>query len=253
MYKIFAHPDQGKRRQAKKQHSTATSRKKPTDDKNLEVAVDHVLLDHQGKLLHRKKSSPIFRVTRRDSYSTISTDPGFPDTNLCHVLVDERKGGFIPLEISFPTADADYSFPAMPLLQKSKFQRLPDSRNVFDYYDGDDEFGEDIVFVPVDTEAASVTSSMEVVRKISSRYTESDDMVEILSKAAARESSLTPSTATAGNQRHFSRSSSNNNRTRIGGGAMRRAPSMGMDAPVGGPPTRRGMHELSFRIRRAEF
>ncbi|KAG7352555.1 hypothetical protein IV203_008603 [Nitzschia inconspicua] len=240
MYKLYSHPsEQGGRRVSRKQPSS-TIRKKPTDDKKLEVAVDHVLLEHQGKLPKKKTSQ--LRVTRRDSYSTISTDPGFPDTNLCHVLLDERNGGFIPLEISFPSADADYSFPLMPLLQKSKVQRLPDSRNVFDFYDDQDDnrLTEDITFVPADTEAASVTSSMEVVRKISSRYTKSDDIDEILSKAAARASSTT----------QYQKSSNSNNRRGCG---MRRVPSMGMDGVGTAPPLRRGMNELSFCVRRAEF
>lgn len=239
MYKLYSHPsDQRGRPSRKQQKPSSTIHKNSKVDKKLEVAVDHVLLEHQNKL---PKKPPALRVTRRDSYSTISTAPGFPNANLCHVTVDERNGGFIPLEISFPTADADYE---MPLLQKANGERLPDSRNVLDFYEDDDYcVEEDIVFVPVDKEVASATSSMDVVRKISSRYTESDDMDDILSKAAAR----AHSTTSMGFQPRPS------SKSKRGHGGTHRAPSMGMDAINAAPPQRRGMHQPSFCVRRAEF
>lgn len=260
MYKIYSHPStQGGRQQSKKQQSS--TQKGLVDDKNLEVAVDHVLLEHVGRL--PKKKHPQLRVTRRDSYSTISTDPGFPDTTLCHVVCDERRGRPIPLEVSFQTADADYSLSHMPLMQKSKFQRLPDSRNVPDFYE-DDDFGQDIVFIPADAEAASVTSSMEVVRKISSRYTDSDDIDEILCKAAARASSSvqTPSVLSSPAHSTTAATATNNNNNgsarRCGvRSGMHRAPSMGLDDIAGkAPPVRQGIHQLSFHVphqQRAEF
>jgi hypothetical protein len=267
MYKIYSHPSgHGNPRRSKKQRQSSINRIKiPTADKKLEVAVDHVLLEHhQGKLPKKKQRSPL-TVTHRDSYSTISTDPNLPDTNMCHVVLDERRGGFIPLEISFPAVDADYkSFPSMPLLQKSKAQRLPDSRNVFDFYGDDDDnnWDQDIVFVPVDAEAASVSSSLEVVRNISSRYIISDDMDEILSKAAARVSSFdVPATRRHQTVPTVSSTDSNGNDSSSGITTVRRArpglphriPSKGPDLAGPTPPLRQGMHELSFFVRRVEI
>jgi hypothetical protein len=264
MYKIYSHPSgQGKSQLSKKHQPSSTRNKIPTDDKKLEVAVDHVLLEHQGSLPKKKHHLPLI-VTHRDSYSTISTDPNFPENNLCHVVLDERQGGFIPLEISFQAADADYhSFPPMPLLQKSKVQRLPDSRNVFDFYDDDENnWDQDIVFVPVDAEAASVSSSLEVVRNISSRYNESDDMEEILSKAATRISLFDlptvtpPQTVPTLSSNAASSSNSRNDFTttrRARPGLPHRTPSKGLDVVGPAPPLRRGMHELSFYIRRVEI
>ena len=144
------------------------------NDKGLRAVVDDLLKDHQQTIPEKPKRP---RVTRRDSFSTITTAAETPSGSSCHVTVDERqKGRFIPLEISFPTP-ADRllsSFPQhrqsspkkMPLLQKSKF--LPDPRTVTDFYG---ESAEEIVFVPVESELASRSSSMEVLRKISNgRY-----------------------------------------------------------------------------------
>jgi hypothetical protein len=190
------------------------SQKSVPGDKKLRVAIDDVLKQHQQKLPKR----PPCHLHRRDSFSTITTAAGTPDSSLCHVSADERNGGFVPLEISFPTVDPQ-AFPRMPLLQKSKF--VPDSRNVFDFYD---EGGcDDIVFVPVEAEMASRTSSMKGIRKIPS-FNSSDDDDETEEDA----------------------------RLKLPRPSLRRAPSEGMDA-AGPPPLRIDMNEISFRIRRVEI
>jgi hypothetical protein len=269
MYKIYSHPSgQGNPRQSKKQQQQeqSSSRSKVLeDDKKLEVAVDHVLIDHQVNLPNKKQYSPL-RVTHRDSYSTISTDPGFPHYNFCHVVVDERQGGFIPLEINFRAADADFhSFPPMPLLQKSKDQRLPDSRSVFDFYGDDDDknWDQDIVFVPVDAEAASVSSSLEVVRNICSRYIKSDDLDKLRSNAFVRDFAFdVPPTITAQQEVpspscNTAASSDTTNgilsTRRARPSLPRRAPSKGLDVARPAPPMRQRMHELSFYMGRIEI
>ncbi|KAL3923041.1 MAG: hypothetical protein SGILL_001876 [Bacillariaceae sp.] len=196
--------------------SQQSSTYKPKEDKTLQFAVDDLLKEHQGKIPRKQ-----WGVSRRDSYSTFSTAVGTPDTNLCNVTVDRRNGGFIPIEISFPTADAEYH-PPMPLLQKSKVH-LPD---IFDLNDEDDEREQDIVFVLADEEGVSCSSSMEVVRKISSRFTSTvkDNHNRILD--GVPRGPVRPS--------------------------VNRAPSMGMNM-AGPPPPRQPMHQLSILIRRAEI
>jgi hypothetical protein len=200
-----------KKKPTKRSSLTQQPSFQPHEHENLHNAVDDLLKEHQNKIPRRP-----WGVTHRDSFSTISTAAGFPDPKLCHVTLDRHKQGFVPLEISFPTPVNDENpHVSMPLLQKTKCQ-VPD---VFDF----EEQEEDIVFVLADEEVVSCTSSMEVVRKISSRLTSSVD------------------------NKKMERS------TRNGRSGLHRAPSRGMDVAGPPPPLRQGMNELSFFMTRVEI
>lgn len=138
-------------------------------ESKLQQAVDVLLRDHQERLPPPKVPEPPQRVTHRDSYSTITTAPGAPDSTNCVLRVDANNKVFIPLEISFPSSDAHH-LPAMPKMQNSRASLH--WRDVYDMYgddfDDDDESCEDIVFVPVEADLATRSSSMEVIRKLSS-------------------------------------------------------------------------------------
>jgi hypothetical protein len=139
----------------------------------------------------------------------------------------------------------------MPLLQKSKF--LPDPRTVADFY-GDS--AEEIVFVPVESELASRSSSMEVLRKVSNgRYhnhhndaaAADDDDVDDDSDDDSYESDDDNDEI-----KPIVNNKNNKHQLPLPRPKLRREPSAGMDA-AGPPPLRRGMHELSIRITRIEI
>lgn len=139
-------------------------RKNRSDESKLQHAVDILLRAHHDKLPPPNVAKRPLRVDRRDSFSTITTDPETSrNVTACSLKVVERNGGFVPIEISFPSSEA-HSFPLMPKMQKSK-GTLPDWMDVCDFYDEDS--CEDIVFVPVEGDLATRSSSMEVIRKLS--------------------------------------------------------------------------------------
>jgi hypothetical protein len=211
---------------------TPSNTKSLPDESKLQHAVDVLLRDHQDRLPAAPKRPE--RVTRRDSYSTIST--ARHDTNDQRnftLKADYRNGGFIPLEISFPSPKGPH-FADMPKMQKSK-GLIPDWRDISDFY-GDDTC-EDIVFVPVEAELASRSSSMEVIRKLSK---DSDSSASSRAQEAAEP-------AAKGNK--LGRNSSSTEAPRY---QVRRTPSKGVEdaAP---PPARPAIHQLSFRIGRVEI
>ncbi len=110
-------------------------------------------------------------------------------------------------------------------MQKSKGM-LPDWRDVSDFYcEGDS--GEDIVFVPVEADLATRSSSMEVIRKLSVDSSATDEEQENCGKGR--------------------KMSAEDSRPRL-----RRSPSQGLESAVA-PSSRPDMHQLSFRRGRVEI
>ena len=188
----------------------------PKEHENLPTAVDDLLKEHQDTIPRRP-----YGVAHKDSFSSWGTAPGGPDPKLLGMTYATSENKFPPIEISFPTADADNQPP--PQLQKSK-------RDIPDVYDFEEDEQEDIVFALADDEVASCTSSMEVVRKVSSRLTSSYRTNN--SSKLGRHSTSTKSRATRP--------------------TLNRGPSRGMSMAAG-PPVRTATHQPSFHMTRAEF